>query len=265
MKILPILLGLGFVLSFTSCTTYYYSQVHSNNIEVAKADDGQLVIENDTLSIAYNFYGENAPVSISIFNKINRPLFVDWSNSAIIIDDIVTTYKDPDVPGYYFDEFRQGGSFYDWKNKSDTTGSGVIADNAQFIAPKAKITYTPLELADFSFEKYFKKEYTKKKINSKKGKKEIKTVNFIEENSPLNFISYLTIYDPANPSEPIFFEQEFYISELTKAGNIAPEHFPEKPENNTFYVKKEKGKKFLKTVTAISIAIIGFSIELLVN
>ena len=265
MKILPILLGLGFVLSFTSCTTYYYSQLRSNNIEVAKADDGQLVIENDTLSIAYTFYGENAPITISIFNKINRPLFVDWSNSAIIIDDIVTTYKDPDGYETTSGEYNVGGSFSDWKNNDSTINSDTISKNAQFIAPKAKITYTPLELADFSFEKYFKKEYTKRKIDSKKGKKEIKTKNFTEENSPLNFISYLTIYDPANPSEPIFFEQEFYISELTKAGNIAPEHFPEKPENNTFYVKKEKGKKFLKTVTAISIAIIGFSIELLVN
>ena len=263
MKILPTLLSLGFILSFTSCTTYYYSQLHSNNIEVEKANDGQLVIETDTLSIAYCFYGENAPITISIFNKISRPLFIDWSKSAIVINNIATPYKDPDIPGFYFDEFRQGGSFYDWKIKNDSTDSDVIADNAQFIAPKAKISYTPLELADFSFEKYFKKEYSKKKISSKDGEKEIKTINYTEENSPLIFSSYLTIYDPTNPSEPMFFEQEFYISELIKAGNIAPEQFSKRLENNTFYVKKEKGKKFLKTVATVCIAILGTSIEII--
>ncbi len=267
MKTLPTLLSLSIMLSFTSCTSYYYSQLSSNNIEVEKAENGELVIENDTVSIAYSFYGENAPITITIHNKINRPLYVDWTKSALIIDDVATAYKESNMyisgtsnsSGY-----SDGGSPSDWRyNSSEGKFSGTItaSNDAQFIPPKSKIVNTPLELTDFPFDNYPNNKYKKKNFYGKNGKREIKVMNFTEENSPLCFRSFLTIYDPINPSQPMSFENQFYISQLTKAGSLAPNEFYDPPKN-TFYVKKEKGKNAgaITAIIALSAASIAIDV-----
>ena len=62
-----------------------------------KNERGDFVQENDTVRISYRFWGENAPVTITIYNKLDEPLYVDWGRSALIIDDVATTY-DPKWP-----------------------------------------------------------------------------------------------------------------------------------------------------------------------
>ena len=94
------LLALSVVALFcmSSCSSYYYSVLESNDTIGEKNEDKDFVIENDSVFISYCFYGENAPISITVYNKTDEPLFVDWQRSALIIDDVATSYYQEKAP-----------------------------------------------------------------------------------------------------------------------------------------------------------------------
>ncbi|HEX8607086.1 MAG TPA: hypothetical protein VF679_00445, partial [Pedobacter sp.] len=56
-------------LSITSCSKYYISTLSSTN---ALKDErtGQFNIENDSVQVTYSFAGQNAPVKITVKNKL---------------------------------------------------------------------------------------------------------------------------------------------------------------------------------------------------
>ncbi len=77
--------------------------------------EGDFVQENDTVRISYRFWGENAPVTITIYNKLDEPLYVDWGRSALIIDDVATTY-DPKVASVRGESSSvASGSSFHWR------------------------------------------------------------------------------------------------------------------------------------------------------
>ncbi|MDU1889887.1 MAG: hypothetical protein E6767_04290 [Dysgonomonas sp.] len=66
------------VLFLSSCgSTYFYSTLNTSNEYVEKVDNGDFLLETDSLWIAYCYNGESAPVRITVFNKLDRPLYVD--------------------------------------------------------------------------------------------------------------------------------------------------------------------------------------------
>ncbi|MDU1889888.1 MAG: hypothetical protein E6767_04295 [Dysgonomonas sp.] len=124
-------------------------------------------------------------------------------------------------------------------------GTAELPKNVSFIPPKTMISHIPLRL-EVNFEGIDKKKYR----NGHMGDKEhnavkVKRVDFEEEASPLQFRSYLTIYE--KPEKPMVFEQSFYISTLIKTRDINPKNlsvnvvdrgdffYVEKPANNTFW------------------------------
>lgn len=88
------LLPIFIAVSFSSCSHYQYATLSAENIP---KDDkkNEFVAESDTLHIVYNFNGKKGPVSITIFNKSDMPLPVDWKKSALIIDDKPIAYYQP--------------------------------------------------------------------------------------------------------------------------------------------------------------------------
>ena len=41
-----------------------------------------LVLENDTLTLTFDFYRERGLMHLKVFNKLNVPLYIDWKQSA---------------------------------------------------------------------------------------------------------------------------------------------------------------------------------------
>ncbi len=79
----------------SSCSsTFYYSSLNTANEYVEKVDNGDFLIETDSLWIAYCFKGPGAPMQITVFNKLDEPLYVDWERSALIIDDKAFSYAE---------------------------------------------------------------------------------------------------------------------------------------------------------------------------
>jgi hypothetical protein len=68
----------------TACTQYQYLTV--TGVDIAKIENAGFVSENDTLKIQYAFSDYKGKVGISIHNKLNQPIEIDWKKSAIILD-----------------------------------------------------------------------------------------------------------------------------------------------------------------------------------
>lgn len=238
------------LLTCTSCSsTFFYSSLNTSNDYVEKVENGDFLLETDSLWIAYCFKGNGAPIQITVFNKLDVPLYVDWGKSALIINDMAMTYAGKEMK--YSEEWYEYGR--------DISVSS--ADNITFIPPNTMISETPLYLSP-NFEHINKKAYRKSRMGTHyKESVTVQRIDYIEEDSPLKFKSYLTIY--AQPEKPMTFKQDFYIANIIKATGLKPAElagnmaergdflYVEKPANNTALYTT------LTVVTVTGLAVVG--------
>lgn len=264
-----------FLLGFSSCTTYYYSLIDTNEWRVTKMDNGDFIQDNDTVSIIYCFYGENLPIEITIKNKLDQPLFLDWQQSALVIDDATTSYYNRNITvrgEIHSNTYTYRDFLFQNSNYSELFGSfaaqATMPEGVAFIPPQATINTTPVTLTDFYFERIPNEAFQKAKYPVRDGStKSVKMVNFTEEESPLRFKSYLTLYT-ITPNgvrdKQIVSEQSFYISRLMNAGSMTPINIPANQEQrgDFFYVRKDNNS-YLGIMAAgiVAIGVAGVAID----
>lgn len=133
----------------SSCLKYQYATVAG---DLAKDKNRQFVFENDTLKVTYAFIGTDCPIQITIFNKFNTPIYVDWKKSALVIDERRFSYwKDESilnatVSGYDINWTTQVST-------NDLEAEGTIIRNEQisFIPPNSSIVASPLSVRSSLF------------------------------------------------------------------------------------------------------------------
>lgn len=277
MKKLVIFAGIMAMLStLGACTSYYYSTLSSSDPGALKNQEGDFVTENDSVLISYSFYGENAPVSITIYNKTDEPLFVDWQRSALIIDDVATSYYQETAPLQGRTEADTYGGTYSWSKRSEQTwgstggtfsGEVALPKGVTFIPPRSKVEATPLHLANFDFDKIPKEEYVRMPVAKQNAEVvNVRVRKYTEEESPLRFRSYLTLYTAGKGKDDkkyTAYDHSFYLSELVKAGSMRPDNWKaaRQQSGDFFYVRNTKGQEAGITVGVIAIGAAGIVLE----
>ena len=214
-----------------SCgSTYYISTINSNDSRLIKMHNGDFVLENDTISITYAFNGYDIPIWISIYNKMDEPLNVDWKKSFLIIDDVATSYS---KQGGTFEGISQNSGVVYQPNStwsySESVGSMYgninMPEDVSFIPPRTKVEYEGLSIYDLDYRNIEDEAYKQAKVNDKRDRaKDVKTIDFTIRDTPLLFRSYLTLYKDGNPDKPFVLDQEFYVSNVIKS-TTAPDGF----------------------------------------
>src|SRR4051812_46882763 len=74
-----------------SCSRYQYATINGSS-GITTNDKLEFVAENDSLRLVYNFNGANAPINITIQNKLQKPVYIDWQRSALIVNDKAISY-----------------------------------------------------------------------------------------------------------------------------------------------------------------------------
>lgn len=207
---------------FTSCSTtqYFYSTVSSNDPYIQKNENGLFIISGDSIDVHYSFSGENAPIKITIHNKMHQILFADWENSWLIVNNsnhriVYADYLDPMMSLFV-------------------------------IHPNTKREITLFQMENFQFDQIRKKQYYNTRIGDKaRGTLSLKAIDFNDRNSPLCLSSYLTLYEKKMGTNPYIFEDDFYVSNIMTANNLEPAKVEKvlDKRNDLFYVKKQKEKK----------------------
>jgi len=142
-----------------------------------------------------------------------------------------------------------------------------LPKGVEFIPPHSKLVNTPLQLANFPFNEIPKEEYVKEQMTTKANTTvNIRVKDFTEEDSPLRFRSYLTLFAGGTNGKPLkhsSFERNFYLAKLIKVGDVAPQYFDEgqQQSGDFFYVKETHGATAGLVVGAIAVTAAGVAIE----
>ena len=240
-----------------SCTTYRYSTISSPDL--VKNDRNEFVVENDSLKLVYNFYGYRGPVHISIQNKMDVPVYIDWQRSAIIVNDKAIPY----VSGEMKIEGNFQGSSYNYQNSGYGVNSGqlqataVLPPTIDFIPPRAIVNKRPVyvsnlfrtSIPDAAFQRV---EYTPIEGTTYSVKK----ATFTGATSPIRFRSFITYMIGEPGSKSFAFEHSFYVSDVMTSGK-GPETMLVKSGNlgNRYYTSKAtRGGAFAASLTIAALA-----------
>jgi hypothetical protein len=220
---------------------YQYSTVSSNGM--GRNERNEFVYENDSLRLVYNFYGKDAPVNITIHNKLQVPLYIDWLRSALILNDRTVTYSPNEVKinGSY-----HGGS-YNFGNRSgwEVTGGHIHASaslppSVDFMPPRTILTKNPLAISREYVENIPDTAFHRLRYAGAEGMTvSVKRATFSEETSPLRFRSFLTYMVGEAAAKPQSLEHSFYVSEIMNSGQ-GPGNlmFNSDRRGNQFYTSK---------------------------
>jgi hypothetical protein len=240
-------------LSLTSCSRYYISTISSTNMS-RNEKTGEFQEENDSVKISYGFAGENAPVKITVQNKLSVPVYVDWSKSSIIYQGKAISYV-PEKIAFSADMFTDH-----YKGKSLSFSNGrikgemVSPKETTFIPPHSSIETTTLFLNTPLFKSLSDSLYNEKELlNSDSGPIKVKARNFTKNNSPVVFRSYLTLFSKENETvKPFAFDKEFYISKSVKS-IVRPQNLVEYSNKNSDVFHNSKKTNYGKAMGAVAV------------
>lgn len=252
---------------FASCSKYQVNMLSSTNA-VKNEQTGEFNVENDSVKISYSFYGQNAPVGIQVYNKSNKPLYIDWQSSAMVVGDKTISYANKNVPisgniSGVSDTYSTSnrGSNIAYPQSTYTSGSinavAKLPESVTFIPPHAKGDFRPayvtngfLSVPDTMLHKEitgFIEEFSTVPVN-------VKVANFTKENSPLVFKSFLTLYTlQGNQPKPVLYEQEFFISKLVNSSSNPKDLTDYQVQRGDYFINSKK-TGYAKVMTGIGIA-----------
>lgn len=239
---LPFLLMLGLAF-LSSCASYQISTIIAQSENQSNQDP--FTFENDTVKIVYNFKGYNAPLTISIQNKLNLPLYIDWNKSMIVFDNnsISLSGADIQIKGKIIGSVENYGTITSYTYQ-DANLSASKPLNTDYLLPKATIKRKTIYVANEMIRNVSDKSLGYSYINSPdgSGSTKVPTATFNQENSPLRFKAYITLYtvnDDAQMKKSMTFNKSFYVSDI-KTVNTKPNAitYYSEADKNVFYTGK---------------------------
>lgn len=128
---------------FTSCGTRV--QVFNFSSELNKIADSSYVFSNDTIEIRYDFSEEYGVFGFGIRNLTNIPIYIDWSKSSFIYNNLKNDY--------WRDSWKSISSTSTWNPLYiGTVSSGVNEERITFIPPQINLrasTISDLQWLEF--------------------------------------------------------------------------------------------------------------------
>ncbi|HEY3402484.1 MAG TPA: hypothetical protein VGK59_03795 [Ohtaekwangia sp.] len=221
---------------FTSSCSYQYATVSSNGNQ---ADNSGFVTENDSVRITYKFTGSHCPILISIYNKSDKPLYIDWKKSAVIVDAKSYSYWRDEAT---FDaesrssQVRWNDVFATTTTTTTTTGTITRPESIIFIPPHAgkDASMISIKTEPFKFDPNHAVEKTRLKTPSANYLATIRY--FDEEHTPFRYRSYITLSFDDSFKNSFAFEDEFWVSEVIQT-SASPKAIPDKGmAANTFHI-----------------------------
>lgn len=222
----------------TGCLQYQFATVSGNMNETALNEH---LLENDTLIVKYVFHGANCPVTITIVNKLDIPLYVDWRRSAVIVNNESFSYWN-DIGTF---RATANTSQVWWTSSINTAHAdikGEIARNepVSFIPPASYKERTPVVLnPDYVTLKGRKAEHRDLLTIGQQPVSGLQ-YEYFKEDSPFRYRSYLTVSTDPDFKRSHVYENEFWVSELFQT-TASPGRFYMAVQNrNKFYITKKR-------------------------
>ena len=214
----------------SSCNNYYIQIFSTKSLNLIEKPEGW-IFENDSIKVSYNFNARGGILSFKIFNKLNKPIYLDWKNSSFI-------YKGEKY-NYWIEETNTVGTTtqsgvigrnvlnkYDRNIYSTSIGflnqKSVKAERITFIPPQSgissNISYYQFRLTDsnihFKVDPYVANRITVPDLTRKNKNLIGYEYNYNEENTIISFRNYLAISFSENSNQFRFIDNKFYVNSL---------------------------------------------------
>jgi hypothetical protein len=248
MKKILLITVLGLILF--GCKSYV--QVFKTNSSVETDADGLYVYENDSLKITYNFWKAKGLMTFSIFNKLDKPLYIDWKKSSYIDNSVKLNYwvdeektKGLSAYGsYYYDGPLLKPRYAISSTVVASISSIVKVERITFIPPSSNYYRSQFYILPINFFKLDTKTEFDEVPRKDKPKKKTKVykATFTKEKSPLVFRNFLTFSLSEDFETEFYVDNEFYIQQVLE---MDKRHFEQYRLDETKwgkrYIKDENG------------------------
>lgn len=210
--LVPAFSFLIFALMLSGCAQYQYIGLK----EKAPQNPTSFVSENDTVKVTYEFTGFDCPLTITVFNKLNKPIYIDWSQSSLITNGNRTSLwsNSASISG------STSSIQMKWsKGISTSEGAfdGVMYKDEQvsFIPPHSYIRVTRVHLIKTFFKHLDNNSSRDITLATETGGESVRTFSFSHDDSPLKFRIFLSVSTDKEFSKPLYKEQSFWVSDVT--------------------------------------------------
>lgn len=237
MRPLTLITALLMLICFSRCApSWQYITLDSR--EVTKDTSKRFIWETDTLSLMYSYNGYGGPLWLSITNKTDKPMYVNWKKSAIINWGYARSLYQPNV--------QMTGSFDAtrvYRSTSGTlAGSFSLPEGMDFIPPHSNISKN-LDLFVFR-EAVNKSQLTGTPRTIREAKTVPPTIyqlyNFDQSSSPVQFKSYLTFVLDSDNAKEFAVSHAFYAREIMLANKSPLAFSVYKKEGDMLYMPQRK-------------------------
>ncbi len=208
---------------------------------VSLSDKGEFFFSNDEVELKYYLWAHHGVMSFSIYNKSDKPIFVDWGQSSFILNDASYDYWDEIIRS------KTQGSLISTYNSYWGVGFGSISSSTTLVKVKRVIQIPPKSYKAFPG---FKLEMPVVEIPTKtplfkKGR--TFSESYSQSASPLTFRNYLAYGYTESMSKPKRIDNAFFIKTTTIMG---PSTYRMKYGKNGKVIKNNKFYAFCQDKTA---------------
>ncbi|WHZ07398.1 MAG: hypothetical protein OJF59_001151 [Cytophagales bacterium] len=221
-------------------------QVYSTSATNSKLMDNFWVFETDTVKITYEFWANKGVMSFSVYNKIDKPIYIDWKNSSFIhnsnkmnywVDEEFSTLQSYYGGYYYKGPLLKPG--YTVGTAVQTSSSKMVKpERVTFIPPKSYYYRTQFYLLPNDFFSINSKVAPTKYADGEKPKKSnsYREVNYNHQTSPLKFRNYLAFSFSETGQTFFFVDNEFYVTSIKQMKkNLFRGRFIDEDDYKSYY------------------------------
>jgi hypothetical protein len=208
------------ILTISSCKTYV--QVYETKAVNSELQNECYIYENDSLKITYTFWAQNGVLAFALYNKLDKPIYLDWKKSAYINNTIKLNYWNDEMQSstisygnysYNGPDLRPGQISGNTKNISAT--NTVKPERISFIPPKSNLYKSQFNLLPFPISLNTDASFSEEVLNSNTVvKTKVFTTNYTKENTPLTFRNYLTFSYSEDFKTEFYIDNEFYVESI---------------------------------------------------
>lgn len=196
-------------------------QVFNFSSDLKKLSDSSYVYSNDTIELRYDFSEEYGVFGFGIRNLTNMPIYIDWSKSSFIYNDVKNDY--------WRDSWKSISSTSTWNPLYiGTLSSGVKEERITFIPPKS--TYARAQFQIFNGLNLKSPQYkvirsVVPRNDNLKKKTKIQRIDFYQEENPMALRNYMTYSVSSDFESPRFIEHQFNLKSVIEMDARHYQHY----------------------------------------
>ena len=238
-------------LFYFSCNIEYIQILKTSSPGLTERKEGW-IFENDSIKIDYNFNAKGGVMSFKLFNKLNKPIYLDWKNSSFIYNGEKNNYwiEETNTVGKSVETTIIGkGPLYPYNNRTYALTTGLLsqksvkAERITFIPPKSgissSISYYQFRLTNsdihFKVDPNVADKIMVKALTSNNDKMIRGYIyNYNDTNSIISFRNYLAIAFTENTNQFNFIDNKFFVKSLEEIDIRCLKELPK--EGTIFYI-----------------------------